>query len=107
HQIAYIAENGAVTYQNNKLEAAEYFDQQLVFDVLNLIINHYHIEDIVLSGVKTAYVLESVSNDFLSFLYKYYFNITKFTDFNTIKQYKLVKIAFRIKDTILIYEVMR
>jgi len=107
HQIAYIAENGAVTYQNNKLEAAEYFDQQLVFDVLNLIINHYHIEDIVLSGVKTAYVLESVSNDFLSFLYKYYFNITKVTDFNTINQDKLVKIALRIKDPLLLDEVMR
>lgn len=107
HQITYIAENGAVTYQNNKLEAAEYFDQQLVFDVLNLIINHYHIEDIVLSGVKSAYVLENVSNDFLSFLYKYYFNITKVSDFKTIEQDEFVKIALRIKDPLLLDEVMK
>ena len=35
-QIAYIAENGAVTYQNNKLEAAEYFDQQFTKYLLSL-----------------------------------------------------------------------
>lgn len=96
-----------MTYQNNKLEAAEYFDQQLVFDVLNLIINHYHIEDIVLSGVKSAYVLEDVSNDFLSFLNKYYFNITKVSDFKNIEQDEFVKIALRIKDTLLLDEVMK
>lgn len=107
NQITYVAENGAVTYQNEALVTAHYFDKHLVADVLDLIINHYHIQDVVLSGLNTAYVLDYVSDDFLSFLYKYYYHIKKVSDFKSINQDEFVKMALRIKDQTLLENVMQ
>ncbi|NWK84606.1 HAD family hydrolase [Staphylococcus sp. GSSP0090] len=104
--ITFVAENGAVTYQNDVLLAAHYFDQQLIFEVLETIHQTYHIRDVVLSGIHSAYVNDQSSDEFLSFIRNYYYDIEKVASFNEITNDHFVKIALRIKDKDLVKQVV-
>ncbi|PHK48528.1 Cof-type HAD-IIB family hydrolase [Staphylococcus edaphicus] len=104
--ITFVAENGAVTYHNDELLTAHYFNQQLIFDVLNTINQDYHIRDIVLCGIHSAYINDQCSDEFLKFIQNYYYNIDKVSSFSEIKNERFVKIALRIKDKALVEKVM-
>ncbi|MDW4012250.1 Cof-type HAD-IIB family hydrolase [Staphylococcus saprophyticus] len=103
--ITFVAENGAVTYQNDALLTAHYFDQQLIFEVLEMIHQTYHISDVVLSGIHSAYVSDESSDESLNFIRNYYYDIKKVASFNEITEEHFVKIALRIKDEDLVKQV--
>lgn len=103
--ITFIAENGAVTYWQDEILDAHYFDKTVLFQILNDIIVKHKVRDIVLSGVRTAYVLQNVTDDFLLFLSHYYYDIQKVKEFENIENDNFVKVAMRIKDGHLLEQV--
>ncbi|HLR19469.1 MAG TPA: Cof-type HAD-IIB family hydrolase [Staphylococcus sp.] len=105
-KITYVAENGAVTYANDTLLSSSYFDESLIFEVLQTILVDYKISDVILSGVKTAYVREDCSDEFMNFIRNYYFNVKKVAQFSEIKGEQFVKVAMRIRDNHIVEQVI-
>lgn len=96
--ITYVAENGAVTYFNDEIIASHYFDRELILDLLHTIIHDYKVKDIVLSGIKSAYISQDSSEEFIEFIKHYYYDIEKVADLKQVENDYFVKIALRIKD---------
>ncbi len=104
--ITYVAENGAVTYYDNELMTSYYFDQQLIYDVVETLTRDFKLTDIVLSGIQSAYVKQTCSDEFLNFISNYYYDIEKVESFKQIENDNFVKVAMRIKDKDLVEKVI-
>ncbi|WP_010531772.1 Cof-type HAD-IIB family hydrolase [Lentibacillus jeotgali] len=82
-EISYISENGAlVVNQGQEVSSAEIpkKDVNLIMDVLVM----YNKLSIVLCGKESAYVLESVSDDFFETMNKYYIRLKRVQSFELI-----------------------
>lgn len=104
-QITYVAENGAVTYVDDTLVSSSHFDQQLTFDILQTIMVDYNISDVIVSGIKSAYVKSDCSDEFMNFITNYYYDIEKVENFSDIKDDQFVKVAMRIKEDNIVNQV--
>lgn len=101
-KIVYVAENGALTYFNNELLSKEAFDDSDIHNVINYLQQTYHIENIILGGIKTAYMLKETNQDFIDYAQLYYKNITFVDNFNKVVDDTFIKVAMRIQDTNLV-----
>ncbi|MDO5659912.1 MAG: HAD-IIB family hydrolase, partial [Staphylococcus xylosus] len=81
-------------------------DPQLIYDVLETLTTDFELTNIVLSGIQSAYVKQTSSEEFLSFISNYYYDIEKVESFEQIEDDHFVKVAMRIKDKDLVKEVM-
>src|SRR5699024_10518501 len=71
--IIFISENGGIITINGEMEMVASFDAKEVSEVLGLL-DELKIP-VVVCGAKSAYTLESVSEEFETFAHKYYENL--------------------------------
>ena len=92
----FIAENGAVIYNGNELYDYKAFD----FDVYKNLIDYIHFErgmsEIIVCGLKSAYILKSTDDKFKKDAHFYYRQLQEIDSFATLPQDEYVKVAFNI-----------
>lgn len=105
NDITFVAENGAVTYYQDEILDANYFDKTVLQQILGDIIDKHKVTDLILSGVRTAYVLPNVTEDFTAYFNHYYYDVQQVKHFDDISDDDFVKVAMRIKDTTVLEQV--
>ncbi|EJY96865.1 Cof-type HAD-IIB family hydrolase [Staphylococcus arlettae] len=105
-KIVYVAENGALTYFNNELLAKEAFVDSDIHNVIKYLQQTYHIENIILGGIKTAYMLKGTNQTFIDYAQLYYKNITFVDNFSEVVDDTFIKVAMRIQDTNLVTSII-
>lgn len=92
----FIAENGAVIYNGKTLYDYKAFD----YDVYKKLIDYIHQErgmsDIIVCGLRSAYILKNTSNHFKKNAHFYYRQLEEIDSFETLPQDEFVKVAFNI-----------
>lgn len=106
NDITYVAENGAVTYFNDKLLNSHHFDITLIENVVNFLEQDYSIKNIILSGVKTSYLRHDAPQEFKEYVKLYYKDITYVDNFDDLKHDKIVKVAMHIADETLLSNIV-
>lgn len=89
--IIFISENGGIITINGEMEMVASFDAKEVSEVLGLL-DELKIP-VVVCGAKSAYTLESVSEEFETFAHKYYENLELLSSFNDLPEDTVVKFA--------------
>lgn len=89
--IIFISENGGIITINGEMEMVASFDAKEVSEVLGLL-DELKIP-IVVCGAKSAYTLESVSEEFETFAHKYYENLELLSSFDDLPEDTVVKFA--------------
>ena len=89
--IIFISENGGIITINGEMEMVVSFDAKEVSEVLGLL-DELKIP-VVVCGAKSAYTLESVSEEFETFAHKYYENLELLSSFNDLPEDTVVKFA--------------
>lgn len=97
NDITFVAENGAVTYYQDEILDANYFDKTVLQQILGDIIDKHKVTDLILSGIRTAYVLPNVTEDFTAYFNHYYYDVQQVKHFDDIRDDDFVKVAMRIK----------
>lgn len=105
NDITFVAENGAITYYRDEILDVNYFDKTVLQQVLNDIIGKHKVTDLIISGVRTAYVLPNVTEDFTAYINHYYYDVQQVNRFEDITDDDFVKVAMRIKDTVVLDQV--
>ncbi|WP_270265315.1 Cof-type HAD-IIB family hydrolase [Lactococcus formosensis] len=89
--IIFISENGGIITINGEMEMVASFDAKEVSEVLGLL-DELKIP-VVVCGAKSAYTLESVSEEFETFAHKYYENLELLSSFDDLPEDTVVKFA--------------
>ncbi|MFK4947808.1 HAD family hydrolase [Lactococcus garvieae] len=89
--IIFISENGGIITINGEMEIVASFDAKEVSEVLGLL-DELKIP-VVVCGAKSAYTLESVSEEFETFAHKYYENLELLSSFDDLPEDTVVKFA--------------
>ena len=89
--IIFISENGGIITINGEMEMVVSFDAKEVSEVLGLL-DELKIP-VVVCGAKSAYTLESVSEEFETFAHKYYENLELLSSFDDLPEDTVVKFA--------------
>ena len=89
--IIFISENGGIITINGEMEMVASFDAKEVSEVLGLL-DELKIP-VVVCGAKSAYTLESVSEEFEIFAHKYYENLELLSSFDDLPEDTVVKFA--------------
>ncbi|NHI67842.1 HAD family hydrolase [Lactococcus garvieae] len=89
--IIFISENGGIITINGEMEMVASFDAKEVSEVLGLL-DELKIS-VVVCGAKSAYTLESVSEEFETFAHKYYENLELLSSFDDLPEDTVVKFA--------------
>ncbi|WP_285006193.1 Cof-type HAD-IIB family hydrolase [Lactococcus formosensis] len=89
--IIFISENGGIITINGEMEMVASFDAKELSEVLGLL-DELKIP-VVVCGAKSAYTLESVSEEFETFAHKYYENLELLSSFNDLPEDTVVKFA--------------
>ena len=98
--IIFISENGGIITINGEMEMVVSFDAKEVSEVLGLL-DELKIP-VVVCGAKSAYTLESVSEEFETFAHKYYENLELLSSFDDLPEDTVVKFATIIPEAELI-----
>lgn len=89
--IIFISENGGIITINDEMEMVASFDAKEVSQVLKLL-EELEIP-VVVCGAKSAYTLESVSEEFETFAHKYYEKLELISSFDKLPDDTVVKFA--------------
>jgi len=92
----FISENGAVIYHGNQLYNYCSFDQTIYDKVVNYIHLDQHIDEFIVCGLKSAYILKETSEAFKQDARTYYHQLIEIDSLQTLPDDDYVKIAFNI-----------
>ena len=92
----FISENGAVIYHGNQLYNYRSFDQTIYEKVVNYIHLDQHIDEFIVCGLKSAYILKETSEAFKQDARTYYHQLIEIDSLQTLPDDDYVKIAFNI-----------
>ncbi|WP_036098197.1 Cof-type HAD-IIB family hydrolase [Listeria floridensis] len=98
-QIIYVSENGALTFQNNRLLAKHTFSIEIVKKIVAYLTQESENLEFVLCGVSQAYMTKSASLRFKEFAKTYYFSLNEVEDFKILPNDDFVKFALDVKET--------
>ena len=92
----FISENGAVIYKGDQLYNYRSFNRkefQNVVDYLNI---DHNMKELIVCGIKSAYILKNTSDTFKEDAYFYYHQLEEIDSLQDLPQDDYVKIAFNI-----------
>lgn len=92
-----MAENGAVIFHQGELRSVNRFDERLVQKILRTLIQDYHDLQVILCGVKSAYLLKAADPDFKAFAKKYYFELQEVESFDVLPDDTFIKFALDVE----------
>ncbi len=92
----FISENGAVIYHGNQLYNYRSFDQTIYEKVVNYIHLDQHIDEFIVCGLKSAYILKDTSEAFKKDAHFYYRQLEEIDTFQPLPNDEYVKIALNI-----------
>jgi len=92
----FISENGAVIYHGNQLYNYCSFDQTIYDKVVNYIHLDQHIDEFIVCGLKSAYILKDTSEAFKKDAHFYYRQLEEIHSLQHLPEDEYVKIAFNI-----------
>lgn len=95
-ELFYVAENGAVIFHNNELLTVNQFSDTLVEKILHTLTSDYEDLQVILCGVKSAYLLKAANPDFKEFAKKYYFELKEVESFATLPNDTFIKFALDV-----------
>lgn len=92
----FISENGAVIYNGNKLYNYRSFNRQDFQDVVDYLNIEHKMDELIICGVKSAYILKSTQATFKEDAHFYYHQLEEFDSLQHLPEDDYVKIAFNI-----------
>jgi len=95
-EMFFISENGAVIYKGNQLYNYRSFDQYIFQKVVNYLNLNQKINNLIICGVKSAYILKETSEAFKQDARTYYHQLIEIDSLQTLPDDDYVKIAFNI-----------
>ncbi|MHC5409889.1 Cof-type HAD-IIB family hydrolase [Listeria seeligeri] len=95
-ELFYVAENGAVIFHNNELLSVNQFSNTLVEKILRTLTEDYQDLQVILCGVKSAYLLKEADPNFKEFARKYYFELKEVESFATLPDDTFIKFALDV-----------
>ena len=95
-EMFFISENGAVIYKGNQLYNYRSFDQYIFQKVVNYLNLNQKINNLIICGVKSAYILKETSEAFKQDARTYYHQLIEVDSLQTLPDDDYVKIAFNI-----------
>ncbi|MFT4245109.1 MAG: Cof-type HAD-IIB family hydrolase [Micrococcaceae bacterium] len=98
--ITIISENGAVVIQNKKVLEVFGFDDELVKKLVAYLNNDKEDLEVLLCGVKAAYLLADSSEKFKKFVAHHYFGHAEVKSFDPLPDDDIVKLAMDLKPEI-------
>lgn len=93
----YVAENGAVIFHRGELRSVNRFEETLIQKILRTLIQEYQDLQVILCGVKSAYLLKAANPDFKAFAKKYYFELQEVDSFNVLPDDTFIKFALDVE----------
>ncbi|ELA3157233.1 HAD family hydrolase [Listeria monocytogenes] len=96
-ELFYVAENGAVIFHQGELRSVNRFDERLVQKILRTLIQEYQDLQVILCGVKSAYLLKAADPDFKAFAKKYYFELQEVDSFDVLPDDTFIKFALDVE----------
>ncbi|MFT4245361.1 MAG: Cof-type HAD-IIB family hydrolase [Micrococcaceae bacterium] len=91
-EITYASENGAVVTHNDEVLDVTSFDKDFFRELIDYLTEYG--DEMVLCGVKNAYTLDSVSEEYKEVVKQYYFKYDVIDSFDDLPDDDFVKIAF-------------
>ncbi|MBK3913367.1 Cof-type HAD-IIB family hydrolase [Listeria ivanovii] len=95
-EIYYVAENGAVIFHNEALITVNQFPKYLVEKILYTLTQEYQDLQVILCGVKSAYLLKAANPTFKEFAKKYYVELKEVESFVTLPEDTFIKFALDV-----------
>ncbi|AIS59266.1 HAD family hydrolase [Listeria sp. FSL L7-1485] len=95
-EIYYVAENGAVIFHNEALITVNQFPKHLVEKILYTLTQEYQDLQVILCGVKSAYLLKAANPTFKEFAKKYYVELKEVESFVTLPEDTFIKFALDV-----------
>ncbi|GGG92918.1 HAD family hydrolase [Staphylococcus pragensis] len=96
----FISENGAVIYHGTDLYNYRSFNQDDYTEVVNYLNIERNIDEFIVCGLKSAYILKDTSEDFKKDAHFYYHQLEEIDSFQPLPEDEYVKIALNInRDT--------
>lgn len=92
----FISENGAVIYNGNKLYNYRSFNRQDFQDVVDYLNIEHKMDELIICGVKSAYILKSTQATFKEDAHFYYHQLEEIDSLQHLPEDDYVKIAFNI-----------
>lgn len=94
--ITFVSENGAIVIKNQEVLKENHFAPDLVKEILSFLQAESNELEVVVCGVKSAYMLKEASQRFKEFSALYYFQLEELTDFNELPEDDIVKFALDV-----------
>ena len=91
----FISENGAVIYNGNKLYNYRSFNRQDFQDVVDYLSIDHKMDELIICGVKSAYILKSTQATFKEDAHFYYHQLEEIDSLQHLLKDDYVKIAFK------------
>lgn len=98
-ELFYVAENGAVIFHQGELRSVNRFEERLVQKILRTLIQDYQDLQVILCGVKSAYLLKAADSNFKTFAKKYYFELLEVDSFDVLPDDTFIKFALDVEVT--------
>lgn len=95
-EMTFVSENGALVFKQEQLIQKAAFKADVVDRVLQFLLDLPFKVGIVLCGVSQAYMLESESTEFKSFVKKYYYQLAEVPSFSSLSEKEFVKFALNV-----------
>ncbi|EHJ08146.1 Cof-type HAD-IIB family hydrolase [Staphylococcus simiae] len=92
----FISENGAVIYKGNEIYDYKSFDRDIFQQVVDYLNVEQGIDNLVICGVKSAYILKNTSKAFKEDTQFYYHQLEEIESLQALPEDDYVKIAFNI-----------
>ncbi|MDT0001126.1 Cof-type HAD-IIB family hydrolase [Listeria cossartiae subsp. cayugensis] len=96
-ELFYVAENGAVIFHRGELRSVNRFEETLIQKILWTLIQEYQDLQVILCGVKSAYLLKAANPDFKAFAKKYYFELQEVDSFDVLPDDTFIKFALDVE----------
>lgn len=95
----FVAENGAVIYEDNTLYDYQAFEKDVFHNIVNYLNITRGINEIIVCGVKSAYILKNNAQSFKKDAHFYYRQLKEIASLQNLPEDEYVKIALNIDRT--------
>lgn len=94
--ITFVSENGAIVIKDQKVLREKHFSPELVKELLSFLQTESNELEVVVCGVKSAYMLKSATPRFKEFSALYYFQLKELASFADLPEDDIVKFALDV-----------
>lgn len=94
--ITFVSENGAIVIKDQEVLKESHFDPQLVTEILTFLQAESNELEVVVCGLKSAYMLKNSTQRFKDFSALYYFELMELDSFDELPEDDIVKFALDV-----------